>query len=273
MAIITISRGTMSGGKKLAEMLAEKLGYRCVSREIVIKSAEDYGVPAEKLFEAVKKSPSFFQKLSFKRDRYLAYIQASLCEYAKDDKLIYHGNAGHILLHGVSHVLRLRLVAEMSYRVRVAMEQFGYSEKEASKYIEQVDKEREKWTEFLYGLDWRSPELYDIVFNLDSSNLDFVCEMTAHAVAQPQFQITPESDTALKNLLTASRVRAVLAGIPKIRLDSLVVEADDGIVTLKGRVKTEQLLDEILETAGKIQDIKKVDNMVEVDYRSSYGVE
>jgi cytidylate kinase len=272
MAIITISRGTMSGGKKLAEMLADRLSYRCVSREIIIKAADVYGAPESKLFEAVQKSPSIFQKLSFERERYLAYIQASLCESARDDNLIYHGNAGHFLLQGVSHVLRLRLVAEMPYRIRAAMEQLHLSDKEALKYIERVDKERVKWTNFLYGKDWRSPELYDIVFNLGNADLDFVCEMAAYAVQQPQFRTTPESAGAMKNLLTASRVRAALAGIPKLRLDRLRVRADGGLVTLRGRVKTKKLLDAILEATNTAPNVEKIDNLVEVDYRS-YGVE
>ena len=33
MAIITVSRGTYSGGKNLAESLSQKLGYRSLSRE------------------------------------------------------------------------------------------------------------------------------------------------------------------------------------------------------------------------------------------------
>jgi len=262
----------MSGGKLLAEMLAEKLGYRCVSREIIIKAADDYGVPENKLFEAVKKSPSIFQKLSFERERYLAYIQASLCEYAKDDNMIYHGNAGHLLLQGVSHVLRLRLVAELKYRVTAAMEQLNFSEKDAIKYIERVDKERVKWTSFLYGRDWSSPELYDIVFNLGNADLDFVCEMTSQAVRQPQFQATPESTAAMKNLLTVSRVRATVADIPNIRLDRLTVLADDGTVTLGGRVKTQKQLDAVLEIVDHIPEIDNLENEIEVDYRS-FGVE
>jgi len=273
MAIITISRGTMSGGRKLADMLAEKLGYRCISREIIIKAADDYGVPTSKLFDAVQKSPSLFRNLSFERERYLAYIQASLCEYAVADNLIYHGHAGHFLLQGVSHVLRLRLVAELPYRINAAMEQLRLSDKEAAKYIEQVDKERVKWTNFLYGMDWRSPELYDVVFNLGGgANLEFVCEMAIHAVNQPQFRTTPDSAGAMKNLLTASRVRAALAGIARLRLDLLVVQAEAGIVTIRGRVKTRKLLDAALETADKVTDVVQVNNMVEVDYRG-YGVD
>lgn len=272
MSIITISRGTMSGGKKLAETLAEQLGYKCVSREIIIKAADDYGVPEGKLFETIQKSPSIFQKLSFERDRYLAYIQASLCEYAKEDKLIYHGNAGHFLLEGISHVLRVRLVADMPYRIKATMEQFKYSEKEAIKYIEKVDKGRVKWTNFLYGRDWRSPELYDLVFNLERTDLGFVCEMVTHALQQPQFQVTPESAKAMNDLLLASRVRAILAGIQNLRLDHIGVAADGDTVVVHGKVKTQELLDEALEAADHAPGVETVTNELQVDYKG-YGVE
>jgi cytidylate kinase len=262
----------MSGGKKLAELLAERLGYRCVSREIVIKAADDYGAPEDKLFEAVQKSLSIFQKLTFERERYLAYIQASLCEYAKDDNLIYHGHAGHFLLQGISHVLRIRLVAGMAYRIKAAMTQLQFSEKDAAKYIARVDKERAKWTDFLYGCDWRSPELYDLVFNLENTDLDFVCEIVAHAVKQPQFQVTSESATAMANLATASRVRAALARLPNVRLDLLTVEADGDTVVVGGRVTSQELRDSVLELALQVPGVSTAKNEVQVDYRR-YGVE
>jgi cytidylate kinase len=272
MAIITISRGTMSGGKKLAEMLAERLNYRCVSREVIIKAASEYGVPEKKLLEAIKKSPSIFQKLTFERERYLAYIQAILCEYAKDDNLIYHGNAGHFLLPGVDHVLRVRLVAEMPYRIKAATSQFDFSEKEAIHYIKEVDKERVKWTKFLYGKDWRSPELYDLVFNLGRTDLNFVCELVICAVKQPEFQATPQSIKAMKDLLLASKLKAALANIQNIRLDLLEICADGKNVVINGRVKSQKLMDNILEVARAMPGVESIENNIQVDYRS-YRVE
>jgi cytidylate kinase len=262
----------MSGGKRLAEMLAERLGYRCVSREIIVKAASEYGVPEDKLMEAIGKSPSIFQKLTFERERYLAYIQAILCEYARDDNMIYHGNAGHFLLPGVSHVLRVRLLAEMPFRIRAAMAQFHFSEKEAIKYINKVDKERVKWTKFLYGRDWRSPELYDLVFNLGHASLDFACEMVVHAVAQPEFEATPQSAKAMNDLLLASRLRASLASIPNIRLDLLEIRVDNETAIISGKVKSREILDEILEIADGMPGVETVENKVQFDYRN-YRVE
>ena len=44
MPIITISRGSFSGGKMLAELVAKKLGYRCIDREHIIRKAAARGV-------------------------------------------------------------------------------------------------------------------------------------------------------------------------------------------------------------------------------------
>ena len=48
MAIITISRGSASGGLFLAQGLSEKLGYALVSREDVIQAAARQGVSGDK---------------------------------------------------------------------------------------------------------------------------------------------------------------------------------------------------------------------------------
>ncbi len=268
MAIITISRGTLSGGKMLAKMLCERLGYECVSREIIIKAADDYAVPEGKLFEAIQKNPNIFQKLTFERERYLAYIQASLCEYAVKDNIVYHGHAGHFLLRGVAHVLRIRIVADLSYRIKVAMEQLNMTEKEAEKYLEKVDSERIKWTKFLYGKDWRSPDLYDLVFNLERLDLECVCDIVQCAVSLPQFKATPESKKAMYDLLIKSRVRAALARISKIRLEKLEIEADDGKVVISGRTKSEEISKEVSDIISKIPGVVSVENKVELDYRN-----
>jgi len=174
MAIITISRGTFSGGLMLAEDLAEKLGYKDIGREEIIETAsKKYGIPEEKLFNAVVKGPSAFQRFTYEREQYLAYFQAVLCEHAKPDNMVYHGNTGHFLLKGVPHVLRVRIVAPMELRIKFVMDRQELSRHDAIKYIEKVDKQRIKWTKFLYGVDWRSPELYDIVFNLETENRTF----------------------------------------------------------------------------------------------------
>jgi cytidylate kinase len=171
MAIITISRGTFSGGQSLAECIAEKLGYRCISREVLVKAAKQYGVPLEKLSKALEDAPGLLEHLTGERAHYLAYIRAVLCKEAKDDRMVYHGLVGHLLFRGLPHVLRVRVIANMEFRINGAMDRRHLSREEATQFIKKVDDKRSKWTKFLYGVDWRDPSLYDLVVNLDHINL------------------------------------------------------------------------------------------------------
>jgi len=267
MAIITISRGTKSGGKKLAEMLSERLGYRCISREVIVQASEKYGIPEYKLFTAIQKSPTLLQRLTFDRERYLAYITESLCEAVKDDNVVYHGHAGHFLLQGISHVMKVRIVANMQFRAEAAMEQMNLSYKEAEKYIDEIDKQRVKWSKFLYGVNWCEPGLYDIVFNVDRTDLEFVCSTLEYAVNQPLFQSTKESQKAMQDLVLASHVKAALAGVSKIRLEQLRVLSDNGDVTIEGKVKSEEMLQAINKEAIKVPGVQKVTLNCQFDFR------
>ena len=64
MSVITISRGSFSGGKTLAECLAARLGYRCVGRETIVERAAASGVSHEELLDALLKPRGFWSAFS-----------------------------------------------------------------------------------------------------------------------------------------------------------------------------------------------------------------
>ena len=107
MSIIAISRGTFSGGEALAKRVAERLGYPCLSRETNLEAAaKTYGVPAADLVAAMEKRPPFWQRVLGERTTHLMFVRAALCEHAQADNLVFHGLVGHLLLPGISHVVR-----------------------------------------------------------------------------------------------------------------------------------------------------------------------
>lgn len=53
MPIITISRGSYSKGKEVAEKAAEKLGYKIISRDIMLGASEEFDVPEIRLVRAI----------------------------------------------------------------------------------------------------------------------------------------------------------------------------------------------------------------------------
>ena len=67
MQVICISRGTFSGGKELAERLAEKMDYACLSREELIEAAIKEGIQVGKLEMAMIKPRIFSERLALER--------------------------------------------------------------------------------------------------------------------------------------------------------------------------------------------------------------
>jgi osmotically-inducible protein OsmY len=222
----------------LGECLADRLGYRCIDRDVIVARAAAYGVSEDALRDALSKPPSFWDRFRHTKYVYLTLIQAALTEEVRAGKAVYHGNAGHLLLRGVSHVLRTRIIAPMPFRIRAVQDRSGTSETEALAYIQKVDQDRQRWTQYLYGVDWGDPSLYDLVLNLDSLDIEAACTIIAQTAAERSFAETAESQAAMEDLALASRVRASLAVSSRTATLEVEVSARAGAVTISGKLPT-----------------------------------
>jgi len=265
MAIITISRGTFSGGQQLAECVAEKLGYRCVSREMLLKTASEYGVPEEELSRALTRKPGILERLTSERNQYLAYIKAALYKEAKDGNLVYHGNAGHLLLEEIPQVLRLRIIANIEFRIKTLLEHHNLNREQALQFIKRVDDERINWTRFLYHIDWRDPALYDLVINLDRMNIHSACDIVCHAARLDQFKSAPVSQKLVDDLTLSTHVMAVLAADRTIVTDGIKISADRGVITIEG---TAMWVDDIHKIETAVSNVAGVDKVISTIQRS-----
>ena len=75
--------------------------------------------------------------------------------------VVYHGRAGHFFLRGVSHVLKVWIIADVEDRVRREMKREDISEKEARRILKKDDDERRNWALALYGVDTDDASLYE----------------------------------------------------------------------------------------------------------------
>lgn len=252
MAVITVSRGTLSGGQRLAECVCERLGYRCLSREGLVEAAKRYDIPEQTLNDALTKKPGLLQSLTRERAHYLTCIRAALVREARDEKVVYHGHAGHLLLTGVPHLLRIRVVAGMEFRIKAAMNRLHLSREEAIEHIKRVDKERVEWTKFLYHVNWSDPSLYDLVVNLDRLDMADACDIVCRTAALNEFQATTESQRVMADLVLSTEVRATIAVSAARKKDfvdaGVEIQANGGVVTIGGTIAS-------LEDADKIREI------------------
>jgi cytidylate kinase len=242
MGIITISRGTFSGGKAVAEGLAARLNYPCISLEI-LDAADATGGAGE--------DP---KRLLTRLNR----GRSELIRHAREGNLVYHGFAGHLLLPGVSHVLRVRIIADMEYRIRAAVRELGLTREEAAPLIRAQDEQSMKRALSLYGVRWNDPSLYDVVLNLDHIGTESAVHILLGIAGLDEFRPTDESRCAFENLALGSRVWAVLATDHRTRRADIRVMSVDGVVTITGNVGSEKVLAALPHVAGEIEGVKEV---------------
>ena len=135
MPIITISRGAFSGGKALAERVASVLGYRCVSREVLIEASQRYGIPEAKFTEILETAPHWWERWLESLRLYRIVLQAAMCEVAQGGNLVYHGHGGQELFPGIRHVLKVHLTAPMTFRIDQVQARQDLSAAAAAQYI------------------------------------------------------------------------------------------------------------------------------------------
>jgi cytidylate kinase len=206
MAIITISRGSYYRGKEVAEKLAQKLGYDCISREILLEASEEYNIPEIKLIRAIQDAPSILERFTRQKEKYVAFIRAALLRHVQKDNVVYHGLFGHFFLQDIPHVLKVRIVGDLEARVADEVKREGISADKAREIIMRDDEERRKWALYLYGADSWDATLYDLVIHLKTISVDDAVSLISHALELPSFQTTPQSQAAIDSLVEAARM-------------------------------------------------------------------
>ncbi len=258
MAIITISRGSFSHGKKIAEEVAKRLNYKIISREVILEASKDFNVPEAKLLNAIANPISFFERFSYKREKYIAYIEAEILKHLKEDNIIYHGFAGHFFVKDIPHAFKIRIIANLDERIKLVMKEKNISEEEARKFIEELDEARRKWSLQLYGIDTNDPSLYDMVIHIDKLKIENAVNIICDVVKSGIFDATPESQQIIEDKALAAELKAILVDFKP----DVEVSCKKGVVTIKTtypvQLDDSTLAEKIRERCMKNPKVKEV---------------
>jgi len=273
VAIITISRGSFSHGKEIAEKVAAKLGYECISREVLIEASKFFDVPELKLTKSIHDAPSILERITHGRERYLLYIKAALLEHVKNDNVVYHGHAGHLLIPEFPNVLKVRIIADLESRVAFMQQQEGISKDEALKRIKADDRQRVLWTRYLYNREINNPMLYDMIIRIDRLGIDEACDLICTAAESEQFRVDEKVLQNLADLALRTHVEAALFGLCEAEVTvskgvvQLKVEAGKIRKTGASRLEVQEkvkerimkdIFKEVLNIVGSIPGVKEV---------------
>ena len=133
--IITIGRQSGSGGKKIGEMLAEKLGVKCYDKELLAQAAKHSGL-CEELFEKHDERPTSSFLYSLVMDSYSMGYTAT----------------------GYS---------DMPINHKIFLAQFDYNvdEAKAKDLMIKTDKRRSSYYNYYSNKKWGDPKSYDMCIN------------------------------------------------------------------------------------------------------------
>lgn len=266
MAVILISRGSYGRGKEVAEQVAKKLGYECISRESLIETSKDFNIPSVKLIHAIEDVPSILDRFKYSKESYIAYIQAALLKHLRKDNIVYHGFAAQFLVKDVSHVLKVRITSSLEDRIDAVMERDYVPQEDASSLVENIDAQRRKWCQQLYGLDPVNADHYDLVVHLEKIPVNTAVDTICTVAGSEALQATPESTQTLADLAIAADVRIALLDVKR----NLGVTARDGSISVRTEAsisKEPDLADTLERLAKKVPGVRDVD--VQVVFREN----
>ena len=179
--LITISRQHGSGGTKVAQILAEKLGIWYYNREILYIAADKIGYDSfdEKSMNEInyKKDSEYMEGLSIMTgSRYHIPIYNQM--FREQSKIIkklaaygsgvFLGRCADYVLKDEPGVCSVYLYADEAYRIRHLEEIEG--RQIALEEIRKEDKMRSSYYNYYTGRNWYDMQNYDLAINLSMIN-------------------------------------------------------------------------------------------------------
>lgn len=208
--VITVSRFSKHFGIEFAQKVAEKLNYRCISKEIFTEAARRYNTPEVKQMAAIDNPIFIIDHLMSVKDKYVAYIGSTLLKNMLEGNVIYHGMAGHLFVGGVSHALRVGITADKKDRAKFLLDEHGGDEEKALREVEKLDRNRQRWGNKILNMEPQDSSMHDIVLNVSHIPMDEAVDMVCRLAQSPAFQATPESIRALEDLYIGSQIKIAL---------------------------------------------------------------
>lgn len=168
--IITIAREHGTAGKRIGQMVAEKLGVPCYYKEMTALAAQESGL-AQEFISGINSDEN-----AVMRELYLSTSVVQQAITAQDKAInmiadkgscVIVGRAADHVLQGRDNVVRVFIHAPKDYRVKKVMEMYGDTEQEGKKSIARSDAARGAYYKSISGHEWGDPHQYEL--SVDSS--------------------------------------------------------------------------------------------------------
>lgn len=183
--VITISREYGSGGHKLGEMLAKELGIAFYDRELITLVASESNFSEEFISKNEQRMPGSLLYQMIMQD-YEAPLDKSL---SADDALfvaqsrvirrissegpcVIVGRCADYILKDRPNTVNVFLYADMPYKVKRAVAEYGIAEERAASVIADTDRSRKEHCLQYTGRQWGDSRNYNVSFDTGVFSLE-----------------------------------------------------------------------------------------------------
>jgi len=235
MAIITISRQFASLGDEIAFAAAEKLGYKCITREAIEKKILQSGFDPEELKKFDEKKPGFFASLTRNRDHYLDTLKTIIYETALEGNCVIIGRGSNFLLEGVSNHLAVRVMCDSENRIKRLCNEQNVSEREAKKILKERDKVQKGYYKSFFETDIKKSAPFHLVLNTGLLDVDTASTILAASIKGFNSKEQEKSGNCrIEEVLIAQRLVNMLLIDYDIAVHFLRAEINGKQITLHG---------------------------------------
>ncbi len=176
--VITISRQMGSGGRMIAEIVAQKLGWRLVGKELISEAARKSGADESKIERVFEQRLSLQDRITFRErsEKYIDSIRHVIADVVEEGNVVILGRGAHVIMQGDSRIFRVHLVADLEVRIARIAEQYNLKGKagqqEARRMVINSDYARTAYHNYLFEADWNDPLLQDLVINTTALKIE-----------------------------------------------------------------------------------------------------
>jgi len=188
--IVTISRQRGSGGRHTAGLLAEKLGYDFLHREVIDKICESTGY-RRKIIESLDDKARHWIELWFEGIFKGPYVDASdyfkhlyrvIMSIAEHGGVVVVGRCANFIV-AADRGFHVRVVCPLSKRIDTLVKYQNFNREDAEREIKEFDRSRAELVRRNFHRDINDPMAYDLIINTGYVDCDHALQLIEQGMA------------------------------------------------------------------------------------------
>lgn len=168
--IITIAREHGTAGKRIGQLVAEKLSLPCYYKEMTALAAQESGLSREFISGLNSDENAVMRELYLSTSavrQAVAAQEKAINMIADQGSCVIIGRAADYVLRGREDLVRVFIHAPKDFRVKKVMEMYGDTETEGRKSVARSDSARSAYYKSVSGQEWGDIHQYEL--SVDSS--------------------------------------------------------------------------------------------------------